>query len=196
MMHPICPHASTRRLPAMLMTIMVMVLLTSGCSHNSDDDRPSARHRANGGNSGSDQPERLTPDPLPNRQRSDGPFDAEHPVTIDLSAPPADIVAITPEAVEAQTDTEVITQAMLVADDRMSRRQAARELGRRAGYEAIPALLVALEDEDLTVRSYAISAISDICGMRFNYDPDAPVSSREAQIESLKGFFRRAGIIE
>ncbi len=114
---------------------------------------------------------------------------------IDLSVPDA-VVNITPEETKAQTDTTVLSQVLLTADEPMSRRVAARSLGRTRSYDHLPVLLDALYDEDLTVRVYAISAINDITGMRFPYKPDAPEATRNEQAEKLVARLRQLGRID
>jgi hypothetical protein len=114
----------------------------------------------------------------------------------DATVSREEIVAITPEDAKVQTDPVVVIQVLTDAEDPKSRQTAARTLGRGGDFTALPALLEALSDENVTVRSYAISAINDITHMKFRYDPKAPIAIREPQARDMVNYFRKHDVID
>jgi hypothetical protein len=172
--------------------LLAGVVCLAACG--SDDSNNAANSQRPSGQTASGNPPRPSSQIMapPSSSSSDAPAMIS---TIDLSVPDA-VVNITPEETKVQTDPVVLSQVLLTANEAQSRRIAARGLGRKREYDALPALLDALYDEDLTVRVYAISAIHDITHMRFNFRPDGPADRRDEQIQHLIAYFRRNGVID
>jgi hypothetical protein len=90
------------------------------------------------------------------------------------------------------TDPKLLTDAL--ADDPAPdiRAAAARGLSRLKSEEAIPELLDALDDDDINVRTWAITGLNNtLVGVRFPYDARAPRPERLKQIESIRAYLER-----
>ena len=167
--------------------VMLGVVLLVGCGGDQDE----SVSRTGSSNRGA----RPSQDGPVVRERPSSPREAREQLT-PLEIPDGvDVVSITPEQVKTERDTAVLAKVLVEAEEPKSRGQAARGLGRGRDRSALPALLEALSDDDLTVRVYAISAINDITGMKFRYAPDSPESVREQQARNLRDYLRTAGAV-
>lgn len=169
--------------------VFLGVGLTAGCGGGEKDDAV----RRNGANRGSTGSNSSQEGPVV-RDRPTSPHQAREQLT-PVEIPDVDVVAIRPEQVKTERDAGVLTKVLIEAEEPKSRQEAARALGRQDVRSALPALLDALSDDDLTVRVYAISAINDITNMRFIYAPDSPKDVREPQARDLRNYLRQAGAI-
>ena len=76
----------------------------------------------------------------------------------------------------------------LVANDPspIVRAESALSLGRRGAREAVPALIIALNDPDLNVRQRAVQGLRMITKGRFEYSPIASPDERAGMIEQIQ----------
>lgn len=70
---------------------------------------------------------------------------------------------------------------------------AAKGLSRLKKKESIPQLFSALKDPNPKVRLWAITALSETTGLRFNYDADVPPSRQQREIRFIRTVLKRNG---
>lgn len=83
-------------------------------------------------------------------------------------------------------DPTVLTDVLAVDPSSETRAAAARALSRLRNLQAVPQLVEALADEDLKVRTWAITALNQTFGGRFEYSADAPLERRRLHIYNIR----------
>ncbi len=92
-------------------------------------------------------------------------------------------------------DPTVLTQALTSDPNAEARAGAAKGLVRMRNPKAIPELVRALEDRDPRVRIWAITAIHKMIARRFPYDAKLPPERQRGEIERIKAYLRRCGVL-
>jgi len=94
------------------------------------------------------------------------------------------------------TDPNLLTDVLDTDPSPQIRAAAAQGLSRLKRHEALPELIRALDDEDLKVRTWAITAIHNTCHVRFVYRADAPRKERLWHIENIKKNLTTWGVLD
>ncbi len=83
-------------------------------------------------------------------------------------------------------DPAVLTDVLAADPLPETRAAAARGLSRLRSVQAVPQLVEALSDEDLKVRTWAITALNRTFGGRFQFAADAPLERRRLHIYNIR----------
>jgi len=94
-----------------------------------------------------------------------------------------------------QANPVVLTETMAKDPSPRVRAGAAKGLVRLRKPETLPELVKALSDPDTRVRAYAITAIHHMIARRYNFDPRAPVQTQQREIERIKAYLRKCGVL-
>jgi HEAT repeat protein len=92
-------------------------------------------------------------------------------------------------------DPTVLAQALTSDPNAEARAGAAKGLLRMRNPKAIPELVQALEDRDPRVRIWAITAIHKMIARRFPYNAKLPPARQRQEIERIKAYLRRCGVL-
>jgi len=92
-------------------------------------------------------------------------------------------------------DPGILTELLTVEADAEVRAGAAKGLLRMRNPKTLPELVRALEDPDRRVRLWAITAIHKMIARRFPYDAKLPPDKQRHEIERIKAYLRKAGVL-
>lgn len=94
------------------------------------------------------------------------------------------------------TDPKLLTDVLAEDPSPRIRAAAARGLSRLGRREAIPQLLDALDDEDINVRTWAITALNNtLIGVRFPYNANEPREARLRHIAIIRTRLTAWGVL-
>jgi len=89
-----------------------------------------------------------------------------------------------------------LTQVLAAEPDPEVRAGAAKGLAILRDQATIPQLVKALEDKDEEVRRWAITGIHKMIVRRFSFNAKAPPGTQQHEIDRLKTYLRRCGVLD